>query len=100
MDWLIRQLFGTHAESSLFDKIRAEIGIYLASNPQASEDAVVAWVTSQADRLVAQALVHFPGWASAVLIPLLNGEVAKLIDAAYKQFAPIALQSAGGQIAA
>ena len=88
MNWLIGQLFGSHAVAGLTDKIKAAVAAYLLANPSVNEAAVVEWASAQADTFIAQVLVHFPGWASSILTELLNSQIDKLIEAAYTAVAP------------
>ena len=92
MSWLIRQLFGAHALAQLGDKARAAIAVFIAANPVASETSVKAWATQQADLWIARVLAFFPGWAVQTLETMLNGEIARLVDAAY---ASVAIVSEG-----
>jgi hypothetical protein len=94
MAWLIRQLFGSQASANLTDKIKALVAQYILANPTFSEASVNAWVMSQADHLVAQVLVYFPGWAVAILTEFLNSEISNVIETAFNQIAPKAVQPA------
>jgi hypothetical protein len=93
MNWLIGQLFGSQAVSHLGDKIKALIAQYMFVNPSFTQISVEAWVQTEADHLIAQVLVFFPGWASAILTQLLNTEVNKLATSAFQALSASASQS-------
>lgn len=95
MNWLINQLFGAQASTHLADKVKALVAQYLLSNPSITEASVQAWVMAQADKLIAQVLVFFPGWASAILTSYLNAEIESLAANAFKSLTAGAIAQAG-----
>lgn len=88
--WLVGQLFGSKPAAEFEAKYGAEISSleqeYIASNPEATESAVAAYVLGKTEPYIKEITSPFPSWAQALLAAGIVSAETSLIDKAYEAF--------------